>query len=130
MGYFFVVPGILFAYSLGYFCSPTSKTTHNKRSSFYCGIPSVIIVGYFFVVPGKLFAYSLGNFLQSHIEDNSPHYSFSFTAYKAASGGSDLWCGTAKSFSGSTQIVFLGQQKSSPQVYKNVLLLYYIKLFG
>ena len=30
-------------------------------------------VGYFFVVPGKLFAYSLGYFLQSHIEDNSPH---------------------------------------------------------
>ena len=32
-----------------------------------------IIMGYFFVVPGKLFAYSLRNFLQSHIEDNSPH---------------------------------------------------------
>ena len=44
------------------------------------------------------------------------HYSFTFTVYKVASGGSCLWCGTAKSIPGSTQIVFLGQQKSNPQL--------------
>ena len=47
------------------------------------------------------------------------HYSFNFTAYKAASGESCLRCGTAKSFTESTHIVFLGQQKSSPQLPKN-----------
>ena len=45
--------------------------TPNKNAPTIKGAP--FIVGYFFVVLGKLFAYSLGYFLQSHIEDNSPH---------------------------------------------------------
>ena len=44
------------------------------------------------------------------------HYFFSFTAYKAASGGSCFQCGTAKSILGSMQIISLRQQKSNPQL--------------
>ena len=51
------------------------------------------------------------------------HYSFTFTVYKAVSGGSCLWCETAKSISGSTQIVFLGQQKSNPQLVLTLVFL-------
>lgn len=51
------------------------------------------------------------------------HYSFTFTVYKAAIGRSYLWCGTAKSISGSTQIVSMGQQKSSPQLVLTLVFL-------
>ena len=54
-----MVPGKLFAYSLGYFLQ-----SHIEEDAPF-------IVGYFFVILGKLFAYSLGYFLQSHIEKDS-----------------------------------------------------------
>ena len=45
------------------------------------------------------------------------HYFFSFTAYKAVSGGSCLQCETAKGISGSTQIVSPEQQKVAHNTY-------------
>ena len=62
------------------------------------------------------------------------YYFFSFTAYKTVSEGSFLWCETAKSFLVSTQIVSLGQQKSSPQLflpssYSN-LYIYTLTIYG
>ena len=101
VGYFFVVLGKLFAYSLGYFCNPTSKVI----GSFYCGL--------LFCCPRETVCVLPGILLQSHIESYSPHLLpykleaegvvylqlflitegtllLQLQAYKAASGGSKI----------------------------------------
>ena len=88
VGYFFVVLGKLFTYSLRYFLRTPWDT---------------------FAIPHRKLLPPLATL----ITDGT--LLLQLQAYKVASGGSNFRCGIAKSIPGSTQTASLGQQKSSPQ---------------